>query len=241
MKLKPAEDPVLIPCTQRPCHEPIFRIVTCWTVTARVCGKMVFSSKWSDRSKHSLLSVIWLHSLQPPSFFSDLKAWALLYSSFWNKNWAGERSGKVPVTANVREMLSLLHKSFRESVYLSELVLCTRDVVASALLRYEKAPARTFFSVQKEKIGKVGSVGEKKMAICGLRTSCGRHLRQGNIMNTVQLWREGAVLPLCSSFAVCQLWLQNWVLPKTQCFKIAIQPLMEKTSNIRVNCFALCI
>lgn len=55
----------------------------------------------------------------------------------------------MPVTANVQEMLSLLHKSFRESVYLSELVLYTWDVVAGALLGYKRAPARTFYSVQK--------------------------------------------------------------------------------------------
>lgn len=62
---------------------------------------------------------------------------------------AGEHSGKVLVTANVQEMLSLLHKSFRESVYLSELVLCTQDVVIGALLRYKRAPAHTFLSVLK--------------------------------------------------------------------------------------------
>lgn len=45
---------------------------------------------------------------------------------FETKKRAGEHFGRVPVTANVPEMLSLLHKLFRESVYLSELVLCTR-------------------------------------------------------------------------------------------------------------------
>lgn len=36
-------------------------------------------------------------------------------------------------------------------------------------------------------MGEVGSAERKKDAICGLHRNW-RHLRQGNIMNTVQLW-----------------------------------------------------
>lgn len=74
--------------------------------------------------------------------------WLLVWL-FLKQNGAGEHLGKVPVTANAQEMLPLLHKLFRESVYLSELVLCTRYVVARVLLRYKRAPAHTYFSVQK--------------------------------------------------------------------------------------------
>lgn len=137
------------------------------------------------------------------------------------------------MTANVREMLSLLHKSFRESVYLSELVLCTQDVIATALLRYKKAPARTFFFVQKEKIGDVGSSGKKDSNLrfaYKLRETL--ETRKYNEYSSV-----GAVLLLCCILQFVYFGSKIGSCPKHSSYMVA----NGKIRNIRVNCFALCL